>query len=59
LLWRDLFSIKRAWKIITGNIKASDTKSLGYYKLKHFKPWSDEECSKFIMVAESKSTEWR
>jgi hypothetical protein len=35
-----------AWKSIRGNIKTSAKENLGYHKLKHNKPWFDDEHSK-------------
>jgi len=34
-----------AWESITENKTASTTESLGYYKLKQHKAWSDDVCS--------------
>jgi hypothetical protein len=31
--------ISRVWESIRGNMKDSATESLGYYELKHHKPW--------------------
>jgi hypothetical protein len=44
----DLFSfdINNAWESIRENIKTSAKENLGYQKLKHNKPWFDDECSK-------------
>jgi hypothetical protein len=44
----------RVWTLIelgdsiTENIKTSAKENLGYHRLKHNKPWFDDECSKFI-----------
>jgi hypothetical protein len=38
--------IKRAWDTIRENTKFSAKDSLGYYKMKTYKPWFDEGCSK-------------
>jgi hypothetical protein len=40
------FDVSNAWEIIRENIKTSDKKNLGYYRLKHKKPWFDDKCSK-------------
>jgi hypothetical protein len=40
--------INKAWESIRENIKTSVKENLGYQKLKHNKPWSDDECSKLI-----------
>jgi hypothetical protein len=37
-----------AGESIRGNIKTSAKENLGYQKLKHNKPWFDDECSKLI-----------
>jgi chromosome segregation ATPase len=42
------FDIKNAWERITEKIKTSAKENLGYKKLKHNKPWFDDECSKLI-----------
>jgi hypothetical protein len=38
------FEISNAWESITENIKTSAKNNLGYQKLKHNKPWFDDEC---------------
>jgi hypothetical protein len=38
------FDINNAWKSIRENIKTSAKENLGYQKLKHNKPWFDDEC---------------
>jgi hypothetical protein len=42
------FNINNAWESIRENIKTSAKDNLGYQKLKHNKPWFDDECSKLI-----------
>jgi hypothetical protein len=42
------FDINNALESITENIKTSVKDNLGYQKLKHNKPWFDDECSKLI-----------
>jgi hypothetical protein len=42
------FDINNAWESITENIKTSAKDNLGYHRLKHNKPWFDDECSKLI-----------
>jgi hypothetical protein len=37
------FDINNAWEIIRQNIKTSVKDNLGYQKLKHNKPWFDDE----------------
>jgi hypothetical protein len=39
------FDINSAWESIRENIKTSAKENLGYQKLKHNKPWFDDECS--------------
>jgi hypothetical protein len=41
-------NINSAWKSIRNNIKSSAKENLGYHRLKHSKPWFDDECSKLI-----------
>jgi hypothetical protein len=38
------FDIKNAWESIRENIKTLAKDNLGYQKLKHNKPWFDDEC---------------
>jgi hypothetical protein len=40
--------INNASESIKENIKTSAKDNLGYQKLKHNKPWFDDECSKLI-----------
>jgi hypothetical protein len=42
----DSFQINSAWKDVRENINASAKDNLGYHRLKHNKPWFDNECSK-------------
>jgi hypothetical protein len=42
------FDINNAWERIRENIKTSAKDNLGYQKLKHNKPWFDDECLKLI-----------
>jgi hypothetical protein len=42
------FDINNAWGSIIENIKTSAKDNLGYQKLKHNKPWFDDECLKLI-----------
>jgi hypothetical protein len=37
--------IKSAWENLIENIKTSAKENLGYHRLKHNKPWFDDECS--------------
>jgi hypothetical protein len=37
------FDINNAWESIRENIKTSAKDNLGYHKLKHNKPWFDDE----------------
>jgi hypothetical protein len=48
ILLDDSFDVDNAWESIRENIKASAKDNLGYQKLKHNKPWFDDECSKLI-----------
>jgi hypothetical protein len=57
--------INSAWESIRDNIKTSAKEKPRYYRLKHNKPWFDDECSKLIeqrklaMVKRSKPNQWR
>jgi hypothetical protein len=42
------FDINNVSESIRENIKTSAKENLGYQKLKHNKPWFDDECSKLI-----------
>jgi hypothetical protein len=42
------FDINNAWESVTENIKTSAKDDLGYHRLKHNKPWFDDECSELI-----------
>jgi hypothetical protein len=42
------FDINNAWESIRENVKISAKDNLGYHKLKHNKPWFDDDCSKLI-----------
>jgi hypothetical protein len=42
------FDINNAWESFRENIKTSAKDNLGYQKLKHNKPWFDDDCSKLI-----------
>jgi hypothetical protein len=42
------FDINNAWESIRENIKTSAKDNLGYQKLKHNKPWFDNDCSKLL-----------
>jgi hypothetical protein len=44
----DSFDINNAWESIKENIKISAKDNLGYYRLKHNKPWFDDECKNLI-----------
>jgi hypothetical protein len=42
------FDMNSAWESIRENVKTSAKDNLGYWKLKHNKPWLDNVCSKLI-----------
>jgi hypothetical protein len=52
------FDINNAWEIIRENIKISAKDNLGYQKLKHNKPWFDDECSKLIDKRKQAKLQW-
>jgi hypothetical protein len=37
------FNVNSAWESIRHNIKTSAKENLGYHRLKHNKPWCDDE----------------
>jgi hypothetical protein len=43
------FDINNNWESVRDNIKTSAKDNLGYRRLKHNKPWFDDECSKLIV----------
>jgi hypothetical protein len=42
------FNINNAWESTREIINTSAKDNLGYHRLKHNKPWFDDECSKLI-----------
>jgi hypothetical protein len=52
------FHINNAWESIRENIKTSAKENLGYQKLKHNKPWFDDECSKLIHQRKQAKLQW-
>jgi hypothetical protein len=40
--------VNNGWESIRDNMVTSAKENLGYHKLKHNKPWFDDECSKLI-----------
>jgi hypothetical protein len=52
------FDINNAWESIRENIKTSGKDNLGYQKLKHNKPWFDDECSKLIDQWKQAKLQW-
>jgi hypothetical protein len=42
------FDINNAWESIRENFMTSAKENLEYHRLKHNKPWFDDECSKLI-----------
>jgi hypothetical protein len=52
------FDINNAWESIRENIKTSPKANLGYQKLKHNKPWFDDECSKLIDQWKQAKLQW-
>jgi hypothetical protein len=54
----ECFNINNAWESIRENIKTSAKDNLGYQKLKHNKPWFDDEYSKFIDQRKQAKIQW-
>jgi hypothetical protein len=52
------FDINNAWESIRENIKTSAKENLGYQKLKHNKPWFEDECSKLIDQRKQSKLQW-
>jgi hypothetical protein len=52
------FDINNAWESIRENIKTSAKENLGYQKLKHNKPWFDDECSKLTDQQKQAKIQW-
>jgi hypothetical protein len=52
------FGINNAWEIIRENIKTSAKDILGYHRLKHNKPWFDDECSKLVDQWKQAKLQW-
>jgi hypothetical protein len=50
--------INIAWESIRENIKTSAKDNLGYHRLKHNKPWFDDECSKLINQRKQAKLQW-
>jgi hypothetical protein len=54
----ECFDINNAWESITENITISPKDNLGYHRLKHNKPWFDDECSKLIDQQKKAKLQW-
>jgi hypothetical protein len=52
------FDINNAWESIRQNIKTSAKDNIRYQKLKHNKPWFDDECSKLIDQRKQAKLQW-
>jgi hypothetical protein len=52
------FDINNAWESIRRNIKTSAKHNLEYHRLKHNKPWFDDECSKLIDQRKQAKLRW-
>jgi hypothetical protein len=50
--------INSAWEGIRDNIKTSAKENLGYYRVKHSKPWFDDGCSKLIDQCKQAKLQW-
>jgi hypothetical protein len=48
----------KAWESIRENIKTSAKENLGYQKLKHIKPWFDDEFSKLTDQRKQSKLQW-
>jgi hypothetical protein len=52
------FDINNAWESIRENIKISVKYNLGHHRLKHNKPWFDDECSKLTDQQKQAKLQW-
>jgi hypothetical protein len=52
------FDINNAWESIRENIKMSAKDNSGYHRLKHNKPWFDDECSKLLDQQKQTKLQW-
>jgi hypothetical protein len=52
------FDINNVWESIKENIKTSAKDNLEYHRLKHNKPWFDDECSKLIDQQKQSKLQW-
>jgi hypothetical protein len=52
------FDINDDWESIRENIKTSAKENLAYKKLKHNKPWFDDECSRLIDQWKQAELQW-
>jgi hypothetical protein len=53
-----VLTLINAWESIRKNIKISDKDNLGYHRLKHNKPWFDDECSKLTDQRKQARLQW-
>jgi hypothetical protein len=53
-----VFDINNTWESIRENSKISAKDNLGYHRLKHNKPWFDDECSKLIDQQKQAKLQW-
>jgi hypothetical protein len=54
----DSFDINNACESIIENIKTSAKDNLRFHRLKHNKPWFDDECSKLIDQRKQAKLQW-
>jgi hypothetical protein len=50
--------INSAWESIRENIRTSAKENIGYRRIKHNKPWLDDECSKLIDRWKQAKLQW-
>jgi hypothetical protein len=51
-------NINSGWESIRENTKISAEENVGYHRLKHNKPWFDDECSKLIDQQKQAKLQW-
>jgi hypothetical protein len=57
-IFDESFDINNVWESIRENIKTSPKDNLGYHRLKHNKPWLDDEYSKLMDQRKQAKLQW-
>jgi hypothetical protein len=56
--WDESLDINSSWKSIGEKIKTSAKETLEYHRLRHNKPWFDDECLKLINHWKQAKLQW-